>query len=119
MGASVHYATGTKLHAWRHAIGRAARDEWGEGAPTFKAVTIELHFRMERPKNQYADLQYRVKARYEDAEPSMPPDLDKLIRAVLDALTGIVYDDDSQVVSLTASKTFARFAGLDIVVSDA
>jgi crossover junction endodeoxyribonuclease RusA len=26
------------------------------------------------------------------------PDLDKLIRAVLDALTGVLYEDDSQVV---------------------
>ena len=35
------------------------------------------------------------------------PDLDKLIRAVLDALTGIIYRDDSQVVDLSAAKRYA------------
>jgi crossover junction endodeoxyribonuclease RusA len=32
------------------------------------------------------------------------PDLDKLVRAVLDALTGSIIIDDSQVVSLVATK---------------
>lgn len=32
------------------------------------------------------------------------PDLDKLVRSVGDALTGVVYEDDSQIVSLDASK---------------
>ena len=34
------------------------------------------------------------------------PDVDKLIRAVLDALTGIVYADDSQVTAVSAAKLF-------------
>lgn len=32
------------------------------------------------------------------------PDIDKLCRAVLDGLTGVVFKDDSQVVSLYALK---------------
>jgi Holliday junction resolvase RusA-like endonuclease len=32
--------------------------------------------------------------------------VDKLCRAVLDALTGILYHDDAQVVSLNASKRY-------------
>jgi Holliday junction resolvase len=32
------------------------------------------------------------------------PDLDKLVRSVLDALTGTCYRDDSQVIMLTAEK---------------
>lgn len=35
------------------------------------------------------------------------PDLDKLIRAVCDALTGHAYTDDSQVISITTTKTTA------------
>lgn len=35
------------------------------------------------------------------------PDLDKLARLVLDALTGIVYADDSQVAAIYASKVYA------------
>ena len=35
---------------------------------------------------------------------SKRPDLDKLARAVLDALTDVIFEDDSQVVSLGAFK---------------
>jgi len=37
-----------------------------------------------------------------------PEDLDKLCRAVLDALTGILYHDDSQVTNIEASKRRAE-----------
>ena len=36
------------------------------------------------------------------------PDLDKLVRAVLDALTGVVFTDDSQVTAVFASKRTAE-----------
>jgi len=35
------------------------------------------------------------------------PDVDKLARAVLDALTGVAFNDDAQVVSLTCGKRYA------------
>ncbi|OPY34664.1 MAG: Endodeoxyribonuclease RusA [Methanomassiliicoccales archaeon PtaU1.Bin124] len=34
------------------------------------------------------------------------PDLDKLIRAVLDGITGVLIPDDAQVVSISASKSY-------------
>jgi len=39
--------------------------------------------------------------------PATRPDIDKLSRAVLDALTGIVFSDDAQVADLQAHKFFA------------
>lgn len=38
--------------------------------------------------------------------PSVRPDIDKLLRAVLDALTNVAYQDDSQVVSVTTAKVY-------------
>lgn len=35
------------------------------------------------------------------------PDLDKLVRACLDALTNIAFPDDSQVITITAGKRYA------------
>ena len=48
--------------------------------------------------------------------PTVPPDLDKLIRAVLDALTGIAYQDDAQVVELLTSKKYGAEPGVDISI---
>ena len=39
-------------------------------------------------------------------EPTMAPDLDKLARAVLDALTGLAFDDDAQVTILNCEKRY-------------
>jgi Holliday junction resolvase RusA-like endonuclease len=40
------------------------------------------------------------------SEPCVRPDVDKLARALLDALTGVAYEDDGQVVALTVRKTY-------------
>ena len=45
-------------------------------------------------------------------EPSVAPDLDKLIRGVLDALTAVVYRDDSQVTRITAQKVYGERPGV-------
>lgn len=63
------------------------------------AVAIELTFSFVRPKS--------VK---EKKRPNMTvkPDIDKLTRAVLDALTHHAYDDDCQVVSLNVIKLYGE-----------
>jgi Holliday junction resolvase RusA-like endonuclease len=42
------------------------------------------------------------------------PDLDKLVRAVLDSLTGVCYEDDSQVIRLRASKVWASYTLIEV-----
>ncbi len=60
-------------------------------------IRIDLHFGLPKPKS--APKRRRV-------WPDRRPDLDKLTRAVLDALTHIVFSDDSQIVELSASKDY-------------
>jgi len=44
------------------------------------------------------------------------PDLDKLVRCILDAMTGILYEDDSQVAEINAEKIFDTPEGCYIEV---
>jgi crossover junction endodeoxyribonuclease RusA len=47
------------------------------------------------------------------------PDLDKLIRAVLDGITNVLIPDDAQVISITANKSYStenNGPGLHILV---
>jgi len=44
-------------------------------------------------------------------DPTTRPDVDKLARCVLDALTGVLYADDSHVVELYARKRYALVGG--------
>lgn len=71
------------------------------------AIHLDAVFTFPRPKAHY-----RTGRHAGELRPSAPlvhssrPDLDKLLRAVGDALTGIVWRDDSQVASIVASKVY-------------
>jgi Holliday junction resolvase RusA-like endonuclease len=92
-------ADNPRLRAWSTAVGRTALDaraRSGLSVPLSVAATVDLVFLLPRPQ------------RTKRIDPDCRPDLDKLVRAVLDALTGVVWIDDGQVVALSARKTYAR-----------
>lgn len=96
----VHNKT-KELTAWRnqvalHAVAAGLR-------PFDGAVGITLKFFYNRPKTVSRAL------------PTVPPDLDKQIRSILDALTGVAYKDDGQVVSIQATKEYG-LPGVEIAV---
>ena len=95
-GKPVITSTAKGLSSWRRLVAdvaqRFAPDEPWEGP-----VGIDLHFGLPKPKS--APKKRRV-------WPDKRPDLDKLTRAVLDALTYVVYADDSQVVEIRATKDY-------------
>lgn len=96
----VIHSQGSALAHWRSAIALSARKA---GAfPTRDAITIAMTFTMVKPRT--------VKRKY----PTVPPDLDKLIRAVLDGLTAIAYVDDSQVMEIYAKKIYGLVPGVQI-----
>jgi len=100
----VLHSQGSALAVWRSIIGWEAKLA---GARIHKnPVRIKIIFIMPRPKT--------VKREY----PSVAPDLDKLIRAVLDGLTGIAYEDDGQVVEIQAHKIYGGSVGAEILLEE-
>jgi crossover junction endodeoxyribonuclease RusA len=92
-----------KQKPWASAITLAAMVATGrqfEGP-----VTVRITFWMQRPKSHYGT-HGDLKARALDELPAKKPDLDKLARCVLDALTGVCWHDDAQVCSLLCSKVY-------------
>jgi crossover junction endodeoxyribonuclease RusA len=87
------------LKDWRSLIAAAYIGDQNLGP-----IQVELLFVMPRPRS--------VTREY----PCVKPDLDKLCRSVLDALTGMAYKDDSQVVSLVARKVYGPLTGVEITV---
>lgn len=93
------------LKPWRKAIATAAREVV---LPVEKStpMRVEVTFVFERPGS------------VRRSRPTVRPDVDKLARAVLDALTEAgAFPDDSQVVDLHATKTYGLTAGAHIRVS--
>lgn len=87
-----------QLMDWRNAIASAAQACGGQKAERGVPVWVRATFRLQRPQSAPKRI----------VRPTTKPDLDKLSRALLDAGTGILWTDDSQVVSLQVVKRFAE-----------
>jgi crossover junction endodeoxyribonuclease RusA len=97
---SVH-GNAERLLPWRESVLWAARDALGGAAPIVGAAEVSLTFYLAKPKSTPKKAVWPVKR----------PDLDKLTRAVLDALTAAgVWLDDSQVTALSAQKVWTQEA---------
>ena len=92
----------------------------GIGAPITGPVSLEVCFCFTRPKSHYGTGRNK-----KTIKPSAPtchtkkPDITKLLRAVEDALTGIVCGDDSQIIRQLATKDYASVNGADIEIETA
>jgi len=95
-GKPVITSTAKGLSTWRRLVADVAQ-RFAPDEPWRGPVGIDLHFGLPKPKS--APKKRRV-------WPDKRPDLDKLTRAVLDALTYVVWADDSQVVEIRATKDY-------------
>ena len=51
-------------------------------------------------------------------KPLKKPDMDNIVKVVADALNGVAYHDDTQIVSVSAKKIYAASEGLDVIVEE-
>ncbi|MFZ0699792.1 MAG: RusA family crossover junction endodeoxyribonuclease [Thermoplasmata archaeon] len=97
VGGKVHITTANRgLAAWRRLVSDVAQQH----APSSLwegPLAVTLMFYVPKPKSAPKKLR---------TWPERRPDLDKLVRACLDSLTGIVWRDDAQVVRLEAEKEY-------------
>lgn len=89
------------LKSWRDAIAAEAR-KWclghmGTVGPLDGPVELRATFYLPRPKSMPKRVQF----------PVTRPDLDKLTRAIGDALSKIAYTEDSRIVEMHVAKRFA------------
>lgn len=100
-----------KLPAWRKAVAEAVKQAMIESGDLSKfegAVKVEAVFYLTRKPS--------VKREW----PTVPPDVDKLSRSLLDSIGfGGVWSDDSQVVRLEVSKKYATGqSGVAVTISN-
>lgn len=106
--AIVHRSTGRAVaikdnnatqKSWRQDVRDAAQDAWGDRGPIDGPVCVRIDFVMPRPASTPK----------RSTPPAIrKPDGDKLERAVWDALTHVVWVDDSRVIEWGGSKRLAE-----------
>jgi len=109
VGNGVMLESSDRVRPWRQDVRFAALErrppDWDMATP----MRLDLVFWFARPASHYGTKK-GITYLKSDA-PAQPVsarlgDIDKLSRAVLDALTGVAYLDDRQVIELEASKTY-------------
>lgn len=90
-----------KIFNWRNDIRYAAIEAMGETQPWRGAVKIMVEFQLPYPKSSIRKYQFGWWPNVKQ------PDVDKLLRMLFDALTGIVWVDDSQVTHVLCNKSYA------------
>ena len=94
------------LRPWRTAVSTAAKRLTPKGWHTNMGVSLTITFILARPKSHFCR-----NGELKDSAPRLCTarigDIDKLVRGVCDALTGISYDDDCQVFDLHAERRYA------------
>jgi Holliday junction resolvase RusA-like endonuclease len=98
---AVNYVPRTSpVQSFKASVAHEAREVY-QGAPLAGPIKLTVLFLMPRP----ARLRWKKRAMPRCWHASKP-DLDNLVKAVKDALKGILWHDDSQVAELAASKLY-------------
>lgn len=111
VGHGVMVESSKRVKPWRAAVRTAAIEAMHGQPPRTGPLEVWLRFIMPRPKSHLR--QGRAQTDGWRLLPSAPrqhtgkPDVDKLVRAVLDALTGVAWCDDAQVVAVHGEKGYA------------
>lgn len=100
-----------KIKAWDVAMRTAALvwlSDHGSADLQFvdRPLRVGIVFRLARIKGHYETKTGKLKASAPSVC-SVRPDIDKLVRATLDPLTGVIWDDDARIVELAVAKTYA------------
>jgi len=88
----------------------------GSQKPLETAVSVFLYVRLPVPVSYSKK---RTEACLSGLEfPTKKPDIDNIAKAFLDAMNGVVYLDDTQVVDLHINKVYSSVAGVDVMIME-
>ena len=105
-----HAYTPKKTAQWEEFVRFQSLQYKPPGLPPTCPIEMSLTFWMPRPKSLPKRVWYHVKR----------PDVDNLIKSVMDALEGIFYANDSQIYKLNVEKKYAdnitSLVGVDVEI---
>lgn len=107
-----------KSRPWKQQVGDTALAHRPTGGELLAGpLALELVFYVARPKSHYGKGRNAgVVKPSASAFPTVKPDTTKLVRAVEDALTGVLWRDDAQVVDQVARKRYGTPERVEVLI---
>lgn len=109
------------LARYRNDIRNAYGERYGMEDSLANSISVHIVFTFKRPASHYNAKGQLKGVTYAKPAPdwvTKKPDIDKLIRAVLDALSFYAYEDDAQVVHVDAIKRWGERSETAITVKE-
>ena len=115
-GNFVQTYTPDKTRNYESLIKEAAIEAMGTSEPLETPVTLYLYIRAPIPKSLPKK---RIEACLKGLEkPIKKPDASNVLKSVEDAMNGVVYKDDSQIVNIHVSKVYSSVSGIDVCIKE-
>ena len=115
-GNFVQTYTPDKTRNYESLIKEAAIEAMGSSEPLETPVTLYLYIRAPIPKSLPKK---RIEACLNGLEkPIKKPDASNVLKSVEDAMNGVVYKDDSQIVNIHVSKVYSSVSGVDVCIKE-
>jgi Holliday junction resolvase RusA-like endonuclease len=106
--------TDAKTVTYENLVKVAAHSAMAGRPPLNEPVSMRVSVRMVPAESHSAKKRAAMLAG--ELFPTKLPDLDNVVKAVLDGCNKVVFRDDALVVRLTAQKTYAATAGVDVTI---
>lgn len=90
---------------YENRVKAAARRAWGEAEPSLRPIELQVTIHVEIPESW--PKWKREAATRGEILPTGVPDVDNVVKAISDAMNGVVYRDDGQVATVDAVKLYA------------
>ena len=106
---------GKYTKTWMGVVSYHARQHYTDD-PLTGVIKASFIFTMKRPKNHY-----RSNGELKKWAPlyhTSKPDVGKLVRSTEDAMSGIIYRDDSQIAVRDEKKIYGEKIGVDILIQE-
>jgi Holliday junction resolvase RusA-like endonuclease len=108
-----------RAKVWKEAVAWSAKFAFGGRALLDGPIAVDLVFCVERPKSHYGTGRNSLIVKNSaPLYPAVAPDVLKLSRAVEDAMSKVIYTDDSRIVSERIAKIYREPIGVFIAVRE-
>ena len=116
MGNFVQTYTDSKTRDFEKTVAEASTQAMGASEPLKTPLKVFLQFTLPIPASV---TKKRLKSILDGLEVhTKKPDLDNLVKATLDGMSEIVFDNDSQIVNISATKKYGTHPQTDILVME-
>lgn len=106
--------TDAKTRKYEASVRKVAEAAMAGRAPLEGPLSLSLRFRLPIPKSETKA--HKAAMASGETAPTKKPDWDNAAKAMCDAMNGVVYVDDCQIVRAFVTKIFAAQPGVDVRV---